>query len=404
MRLYILLFLFLSITTTSSSQDRAELENKRKSSLKDIKYTNKLIKINQKSRKSSYNRLLLINKKITYRKDLIISYSDEIDYLNSSIEIHQEIIIGLEIDLKLIKKEYAKIIYYSFLNQNKYDKIMFILASENINTAFKRLKYFQQYADYRVKQANKIENTRQQIREKITELAILKADRSDLLVQEKTENDKLVVEKNVQNVELSNLSSKERELKLKLSKQNRIAQRLQKEIARIIEEEARKAAARSKGNSKDFFKLTPEEKIISDNFSRNRNRLPWPTVRGVVTIDFGEQPHPFLKGIKIRNDGIDISTTEGSLVRSVYDGTVSRVFAITGAHKTVIIRHGNYLTVYSNLKTVVVNQGDNVATKQTIGVIYTENDKDHETVLQFQIWKDIVKLNPNDWLANGSSK
>lgn len=404
MRIFILLFLLLYVLSSSYPQSRSDLENKRKSSLKDIKYTNKLIKINEKNRKSSYSRLLLLNRKITSRKDLITSYSDEIIYLNSSIEIHKEIIIGLEIDLNVVKNEYAKIIYYSFLNQNKYDKIMFILASDNINTAFKRLKYFQQYTEYRVKQAKKIEETRQQIKDKIIDLDLLKSDRGNLLVQEKAESDKLIVEKKVQNRELNNLSSKDRELKSKLRKQNRIAQRLQKEIARIIEEEARKAAARSTSNSKEFFKLTPEEKLISDNFSKNRNRLPWPTVRGVVTIDFGEQPHPFLKGIKIRNDGIDISTTEGSIVRSVYDGTVSRIFAITGAHKTVIIRHGNYLTVYSNLKSVIVNQGDKVTTKQNIGVVYTENDKDHETVLQFQIWKDIVKLNPNDWLANGHNK
>lgn len=402
MKILLLFLSFFFILFNCISQSRYDLENKRKSSLKEIDYTNKLININENNRKSSYNKLLLINSKINIRKDLIMSISDEINYLNSSIEINQEIIIGLEIDLNLIKKDYAKIIYYSFLHQAKYDKLMFILASENINIAFKRLKYFQQYSKYRTKQAQRIVSTREAIREKIIELANLKSERSSLLVQEKSENHKLIVEKKQENVEFKNFKSYHNELKLKLRKQNKVAERLQNEIARIIEEEARKAAAKLKKNNGDFFQLTPEEKLISDNFSKNRKRLPWPTVRGVITGYFGEQPHPFLKGIKVRNDGVDISTTEGSIVRSIYEGTVTKIIAINGAHKTIIIRHGNYLTVYSNLKDVIVKQGDLVNTKQTIGVVFTENDKDHKTVLQFQIWRDIDRLNPIDWLANGN--
>lgn len=403
MKAIFFIIFFCLFSFSSFPQNRSDLEGKRKESLKDIEYTNSLIKINEKNRKSSYNKLLLINSKISSRKDLILSISDEINYLNSSIEIHQEILIGLEIDLQHIKNEYAKIIYYSFLIQSKYDKVLFILASDNINTAFKRLKYIQQYSKYRTTQALKIEQAKIDIGNKIVEISSLKLDRNNLLNQERNENHKLLVERKQKDNELSSLRHNDKELKLKLKKQNNIADKLQKEIARIIEEEARKAAARLNNSSNDFFQLTPEEKLISNNFEKNKNKLPWPTVRGVITVEFGDQPHPFLKGIKIRNDGVDISTTEGSTVRAIYDGSVSSVFAINGAHKTVIIRHGNYLTVYSNLKDVIVTQGDIVKTKQTIGVIFTENDKDHKTVLQFQVWKNIVKLNPKDWLANGSN-
>lgn len=149
--------------------------------------------------------------------------------------------------------------------------------------------------------------------------------------------------------------------------------------------------------------MTPEEKLIASVFSKNKNRLPWPTERGVITGKFGEQPHPVLKGIKIRNDGVDISTNEGATVRSIYEGTVTSIVSIAGAHKTVLIKHGNYYTVYSNLKDVFVGKGDKVQTKQKIGIVYTDNDKDHKTVLQFQIWKDFEKLNPVEWLAKGSN-
>ena len=404
MRILFIFIIFHLIIITGFSQTRQKLEKQREYNLQKIQYTNKLIKINKKNRKLSYNKLLLINQKVKIRKDIINSISDEIKSLNNSIETYQEIIIGLEADLNKIKKEYEKIIYYSFLHHSKYDKLMFILASDNVNTAFKRLKYFQQYSKYRKKQADKIKFTKQEIGNKIVELAKLKDDRNKLLAQEINEKSKLISEKQNKDRELKLLANKDKELKARLKKQNKIARKLQKEIARIIEEEARKAAEKLKNNSNDFFQLTPEEKLISNNFSKNKYRLPWPTERGIITVEFGEQPHPFLKGIKIRNDGVDISTTEGSIVRSIFEGVVSRVFVITGAHKTVIIRHGNYLSVYSNLKDVIVHQGDKVKTKQTIGVVYTDNDKDHKTVLQFQIWKNIVKLNPADWLANAKNR
>jgi septal ring factor EnvC (AmiA/AmiB activator) len=209
----------------------------------------------------------------------------------------------------------------------------------------------------------------------------------------------LVDEKFEKSNELKLLSGKEQNLREKLKKQYDLANRLQSEITRIIEEEARKAAELLKKNNTDFFQLTPEEMLLADIFSKNKEKLPWPTQRGIITGEFGEQPHPFLKGVKVRNDGVDIATTEGAIVRCVYDGTVSRIFAIPGAHKTVIIRHGNFLTVYSNLKDVTVNQGDKVKTKQTIGVIYTNVEGENKSVLQFQIWKENTKLNPREWLA-----
>ncbi len=384
-------------------QTKIELEKKRKNSLKEIEFTNTLINITAKNKKYSLNKVLLINSKIKSRKELIGSINHEIEYLNNSINIYNEIIITLEKDLEALKKEYAELIYYSYLHRNKYDKIMFLLASENFNTAFKRVKYLQQYSDFRVNQAHKIENTKNEISHKVIELEQLKTEKNDLLSEEKLENQKLIVEKIEKNREFKLLAAKERDLKIKLKKQNDIANRLQKEITRIIEEQAKIAAAKHKGNSKSFFQMTPEEALIADIFVKNKSKLPWPTERGIITGYFGEQPHPFLKGIKVNNGGVDISTTEGAIVRAIFDGTVSGIFVIPGAHKTIIIRHGNYLSVYSNLKNVTVNQGDKVKTKQTIGVVYTEKQKDHKTVLQFQIWKENNKLNPAYWLAKGQN-
>lgn len=399
---FLLFLVFNLLVLIAFSQSREELEKKRRASIQEIEYTNKLIEETESNKKSSYNKLLLISSKISTRETIINSYRVEIQYLINSIETHEEIIIELENDLAQLKSEYAKLIYYSYLHRNKYDKLMFILASDDINTAFRRIKYLQQYSKYRMDQAAKIEETKIIIRDKIVQLEILKDDKTNLLAEEDKEKHKLFIEKQEKDQDVKLLGKKERELKIKLQKQNEIANKLKNEIARIIEEEARLAAAKLNNKSGDYFQLTPEEKMLASIFSKNQAKLPWPTERGVVTGKFGEQPHPFLKGIKIRNDGVDISTTEGSKVRAIYDGKVSRIFAISGAHKTVIIRHGNFLTVYSNLKEVTVNQGDVVKTKQVIGTVYTEVEKDHKTVLQFQIWKENEKLNPLEWLAKGS--
>ncbi len=399
----LLVLLLLNFVIITYGQSRKELEEQRMNNLKEISFTNKLIKEAESNKKYSYNKLLLINKKIKSRNEIINSINEEIDYLDNNIELQQEIIIGLENDMTALKKEYAKMIYYSYLHRSNYDKLMFILASDNFNAAFKRIKYLQQYSEYRIKQADEIESTKKEIGDKIVELEILKADKKDLLVEKSNENQKLITEKNQKNAEVKKFSNRENELRVKLKKQNEVTDRLNAEIKRIIEEEARKAAENAKNKGNGLFKLTPEEKLIADIFYKNQSHLPWPTERGVITGDFGEQPHPFLKGIKIRNDGIDISTTEGALARAIFDGMVSAVVAIPGAHKTVLIRHGNYLTVYSNLKDVFVKQGEKVKTKQSIGVVYTENDKEHKTVLQFQIRKETEPLNPVDWLAKSSN-
>ena len=173
----------------------------------------------------------------------------------------------------------------------------------------------------------------------------------------------------------------------------KLNERIEKEIAEIIEEEAR----RMKGTGL-YKQLTPEEKIISDNFFDNKGRLPWPTERGIITENIGQHPHPVLPGITIQNNGVDITTVEGAEARALFDGIVSKVIAILGANYTVIIRHGNFLTVYQNLINVKVKKGDNIKVKQPIGTIYTDKET-QTTVLHIEIWRELEKQNPNDWLS-----
>lgn len=399
---YSVLSVLLVLSLTAFSQTRQDLEKRKKQNEKDISYTNELISNTEKNKTASYNKLLLINSKIKSREKIINDINSEISLLNSNIDEKQELIEKLNDDYENLKNEYAKVIAYYYKNRSHYDRIMFILASDNVNTAFKRVKYLQQYSDYRTKQVAQIVETKSEIEYQVEELEKLRNDKKSLLSDHQSETNELKKEKTDQNNIIQQLDKQKSELKKKLEQQMQLANQLQNKIEKIIEEELKKANANKK--ALNVFQLTPEEKKLADTFSSNKKKLPWPTERGVITGYFGENPHPVLKGVFIRNDGIDISTTEGSYIRSIFDGTVTRVFVIPGAHTTVIIRHGNYLSVYSNLAEVFVKQGDKVKTKQSIGKIFTDKDDENKSVLQFQIWKENQKLNPQEWLASSKNE
>lgn len=390
-----ILFCFIISFNCVFSQSRQELERQKIQNEKDILYTNELIAKTEKNKKDSYSKLLLINSKIKTREKIISDINSEIKVIENQIREQEELISNLEKDYEDLKAEYAKIITHFYKNRNNYDRIMFILASDNVNVAFKRIKYLQQYSHYRTTQAEQLLQTKQEIEIQLAALKQFHTSKENLLAEHKTETDELNREKSDQNVIIQQLDKQKTELKKKLDEQVQLANKLQREIEKVIAEEIKK----TKKSNLNVFQLTPEEKKLADSFISNKSKLPWPTERGVITGFFGENPHPVLKGVFIRNDGIDISTTEGSYIRSVFDGNVTRVFVIPGAHKTVIIRHGNYLSVYSNLSEVFVKQGDKVKTKQTIGRIFTDKEDDNKSVLQFQIWKENQKLNPQDWLA-----
>ena len=403
--LAIILTIFFIVPNHVSGQSRKELEKKKSKNQKEIDFTNKLLKKTKKNKTTSLNKLKLLNSKIKARKNLISNINKEISLMDNEIVNKNDLIETFEKELNSIKKNYAKLIYYAYLNSNPYDKMVYIMSAEDVNQAYKRIKYFQYYTKYRRSQADTIKAMQKELENRISVLESKKATKKALMFETEEIKDKLYSEKQEQSSVLSQLKLKEKDLKKKIKAKQLVAHKLQVEIERIIEEEARKAAERARlaaakanASGNTSFMLTPEDKLISENFGKNKGHLPWPTERGIITGIFGEHPHPVLSGIKIRNNGIDISTTEGSIVRAIFNGTVSKVFVTPDGNQAVIIRHGNYLTVYSNLKEVIVSSGDKVKTKQTIGVISTEKNE-NSTEVHFEIWKSNTKLNPKYWIS-----
>jgi septal ring factor EnvC (AmiA/AmiB activator) len=401
-----------------NGQSLEELRKKKQKTNEEIKYTTKLLQEAKTNQTKTLNKFKILNKQIELRTNLITGINSEVGVLADFIDQNAWLVASLNADLEGLKKEYAQMIVFAQKNQTNYSKLLFVLSSNSFNQAYKRLMYLRQYTEYRKRQAELIQWIRDLVQVKVSRLQLQRAEKETLLQSKKQEADQLNKEKEQQGQFLTTLQKKQKEFEKKLKEQQKIEAQLSNEIEKIVEEEVRKARERArelarekakevakttgkpvkKTTESSSYEMTPEEKLASGQFEQNKRRLPWPVERGVITDHFGVHEHPVLKNIQVKNNGIDISTAQGVKARAVFAGEVSRVFMVTGGNMAVIIRHGKYLTVYSNLVNVQVKSGDKVAIKQTIGTIGTDGD-DEKTVLKFQIWKENEKLDPESWIA-----
>ena len=391
--------LFFFSVTEGYAQNKNDLEKKKKNLQKEINYTNKLLKEARKNKDHSLDELLNLKSKINARTDLISAMNSEVKLINRAVVKGAEDILLAEEELARLKKEYAKIIYYAYKHRSTYDKMMFVFASDDINQAYKRVKYIQQYSEYRKSQAKEIVRTQISLKEKISELESVKQEKAVLVSLEEQETEKLAIEKTEQEGIVKSLQGKEQELKSKLAKKEAAARKLQKAIQRIIEAEIRKAReeAKKNGSTSKGFPMTPEAIKLSNSFASNKGKLPWPVIQGVITAQFGKHPHPVLPNITINNNGIDISTTKGSKARAIFGGEVSSVAIIPGEGKVVMVRHGEYLSVYSYMSDVYVKKGDQITFKQDLGMLINDGGKS-KAQIHLEIWKGMTKLNPKYWI------
>lgn len=373
----------------SFSQSKEELQKRIEKNQKEIELTNQIIRNTKQNKKSSLNHLYVLKKRISLRDNLIKQLNQQISNLDTQIIYNQEAIKLLNQDLKKLKKNYAKIIYYAYKHMNDLDQMMFILASESFNQAYKRYKYLKQYAEYRRSQGQEIVIKAQKLEYEIQKLKSLKKDKKEILAYKTQEKVKLKNERIKVNRRVRELKNKEKELMSELKEKQRIIAQLENEIEKIIEEERKRTRL--------WKNLTERQKQISKSFQNSRGKLPWPINDGVITRKFGEHDHPVLKGIKTYNNGVDINVNTKSKVKSIFDGVVRKVVSIPGANLTVIIRHGNYLTVYSNLVHVTVKPGNFVMKGDIIGEVYADQSGD-ENLLHIEIYRESEKLNPEVWL------
>jgi septal ring factor EnvC (AmiA/AmiB activator) len=399
--------------------EKAKLEQQKKKLMSDISATNKLLKETEKNKEAALQRAGLLNTKIQQRNTLINTYRSQIAFLEGQINQNRKEISELENQLNAMKSSYSRMIFLAYKNRESYDNIMYILAADNINLAYRRFNYFKQASDFRRLKAQKIRYVREGIAKVTHELEQDRIQKARLLEEETGQRQLLESEKKEQEVLIAQLKGKEAELKKRIEKNERERINLEAKIKKIIdaeiaaekkraEEKARKDAEKKAAVSKPSTKpgttakpvvmnVTPETRALSNSFEGNKGALPWPVEKGAITGNFGAHPHAVLKNISVKNDGIDITAPAGSSARAVFPGTVSGVFPVEGYGNVVIIRHGEYLTVYSNLADVSVSKDQNVKAKDKIGNIeISENGK---CVMNFQIRKGSEILNPSVWLA-----
>lgn len=390
------LILVLFTVLSGYAQTSDELKQKQQKLRDAIKYKEKLLKQIEADSKSSSTKIVLINKKINEREELISSIRDEIKYLDRKMGENQDLIESLEEDITRLKEEYAKMVVQAYKTRNTSEKLMYVFASDDFGQAYRRLKYLQQLSEYRQRQAQAILAAQASLEKKQALLEEQRQEKNEVLSSQNREKLTLNREKQEKEKELKTLSSKEAQYKKELAEAEKAASELRAAITAAIkrEMEAAAAAAGNKGGG-STFQLTPEARELGNNFVANKGKLPWPVDKGEITAKFGEQPHPFLKGIVVKKDGLTISTTENTRARAVFDGEVSRIIILPGAGKVVMIRHGEYISIYTNLKETFVNTGDKVKTKEEIGIILTDKGK---TETEFQLWKGVDLLDPSYWI------
>lgn len=389
--------LFLVLSSSLNAQSKRTVLEKKKNRLKsDIEYKNSLLEKTTKEKSNTLNQLVLLRDKISKREELIATMNSEVNYLDQEIDKNEELITSMERDVENLKREYAKMVQFAYRNRSNYDKIMYVFASDDFNQAYKRLRYLQQYSEYRKKQTEDIKRLEGLLVTKNADLLLEKSDKEVILKSEKDEKLTLAKEKSQQQKVYASLQSQEEELKKEIRAKQKEQEQLQRAIQRVIAEEIRLAQKKNSSKSGEW-ELTPEATALANNFTANKGKLPWPVEAGTITDRFGVHSHPVLKNIKVRNDGVGISTSSGSNARAVFDGEVTKILIIPGAGKVVIVRHGDYLTVYGNLKDIFVLSGDQVKRKQLLGEIMTSRGK---TELQFEIrkGKEATTLDPSLWL------
>lgn len=426
---FILLFAFTpSYAQKTKGKSKQQLQSEISSLQKEISTANQLLKKTTKDKEMTLNEVSILNKKIKQREKLITAYNEQIAVLDEEINAGQKNIRSLNSDLTKLRKEYAKMLTFAYRNRSHYNNLAFIFAAEDFNQAFRRLRYIRQFSDARKVKIDQIAATERRITGEVEASQKAREEQAAMLKDEKTQQDALKTEKEDLNSQVANLKKKEGSIQQDIKKKQQQTQKLQKAIDDIIaeeiraanerrrleEEKARKEAEKKAAANKDKgttttpapapakekgMALTPAEKTLSSNFVNNKGKLPWPVERGIISSSYGKHASVVSSKVTVTNNGIDIATVEDAKARAVFDGEVASVTKLTGSNTVVIIRHGEYFTVYSNLENVTVKRGDKVKTKQNLGTVHTSKTE-NKTELHFELLKETNRQNPAGWLSN----
>lgn len=432
-RIFLLLIAccFLSTISAQSTRKIRELEAKRKELHQQIAESETLLQSTKKDVKSQLDNLALLTGQIEERRKYINTIESDVHTLTSEIASLQKQLNKLQRDLKDKKRKYETSVQYMYRNKSVQEKLMFIFSAENLSQTYRRMRYVQEYANFQRLQGMEIERKQKQIAAKKREVEQTKHAKQNLLKQGEVEKAKLEIQEKERQTLLANLQKKQKGIQSEIRKKKRSAEQLNAQIDRLIEIEIEKARKRAEEEARSFtlrflsccrlcgslssgfpteknestkkiapvekFSLNNEDRQLSGSFERNRGILPVPiTGPYVIVSHYGQYAVDGLRNVKLDNKGIDIKGKPGAQARAVFNGEVSAIFQYNGLNN-ILVRHGNYISVYCNLSSVSVSKGSKVNTRTVLGTIHT--DSSGNTVLHFQLRKETAKLNPELWLG-----
>ena len=379
--IWCLLFGF-SAAVFSQTLEMEDLRKNRERTLKELNETNKKLNKTLKSAKNSLNELNSITAEIRQQRNLISKINREIAVINRRQRAVKDTIYLLQKDLTAKKRSYANAVKRMGHQRSEYDELMFIFSASSLSQSYRRARYLKEYSAWRKRQAAEIAERKQQLEVLQKQLAKSVAEKNAVLKERNAEAEVLKKQEGSKRTLIAGLKKQEKQLKREIDRKRKQAEALDRKLEQLIAEEERKSSTRADKTE-----------------GKNSTALPFPLSGSYkIVAHFGRQKHPELRYVQTENSGIDIETTPGTKARAVFNGVVSRIFVTPGYNSTIIVRHGNYLTIYANLSEVYVRAGEKVSTGQNLGKIYSDSQDGNRTILTFQLWKERTKLNPELWL------
>ena len=403
------------LAQTSTKQKKEQLQQQMKKLQAEIKMIEAAIKNNSAKKEKSMGEILSLQAKIKSREGLIGNINNQIGDLDATIDKTAEEISTKAVEVNKMKTDYANMLRKSYQNLTLQNQTVFLLSANSFYDGVRRYNYLLKIAEYRKGQAMAIQKAIGELQVKKEDLQENKHEKENLLVKQTAQKEELETEKKEKDAAVAVLLEKEKKLRKAQQEKNKAAVQLNNRIQAIIEDEIRQArkkaeeqAKRNPGTTKDVsikkgtnetMPLTPAEQALSNEFSNNQGKLPWPVLRGHIVSQFGKHEHPLLKNVMVENNGVDIKTETGADARAVFGGSVVSIFFLPTTQNCVIVKHGEFFTVYSNIETVTVKTGQTLTTKQSLGKLHTDKTEDL-TKVHLEIWKGKDKMDPQLWLAN----
>ncbi len=394
---WFLVVLFVVGSAFAKAQSREDLEQKKQAIQKEINQYDRLLRDVRKEEANIQLLVQTIDKKIASTQEVINLTDRQANMITRSIRENTAQIKELQEEVAVLKEEYAAMVVKSYKKTNDRSRLMFLLSSEDFLQAYKRVQYLNAYADYRKKQALEIQEKASLVEQKNRQLETEKKEKVAILASNRQQKKQLVADKKEQQTLIAEAQKDKKKYSQQLAEKTKERAEVIADIKKLVAADIAKSNKGKKNTVANKFFLTPEGKALANSFKENRGKLPWPVAEGFVSMKYGKQRSPIVPTATIMSNGLRFQAPQDAVARAIYEGEVVYVTRKKNGILAVHVRHGNFTSIYENLKSISVQTGDKVSTRDPLGTIFT--DRSGVTELRFILMEDLKTVNPAGWLA-----